>query len=173
MWGRKPAAGLHLRNLLPIKMETGKIRYRSILLKKAMYTELCLHVQHPGQHPGSRLLREVLLKSLHPGMLRSKSPGLRDRHQGKRQRKGNGHQTGTGMRQASRGGRLQKSGAASEERRYGNIPPDKVRVKKEHAVRKGYEDMLSTDPNYKPPKKKEKTLGPEMRLIRTIDGLAR
>lgn len=47
-----------------------------------------------------------------------------------------------------------KSGSSSGEQRYGNIPPDRVRAKKEHAVRKGYEDMLSTDPNYKPPKKK-------------------
>ena len=48
-----------------------------------------------------------------------------------------------------------KSGGASGEQRYGNIPPDRVRAKKEHTVRKGYEDMLFTDPNYKPPKKKK------------------
>ncbi len=48
-----------------------------------------------------------------------------------------------------------KSSAAPGGQRYGNIPPDKIRAKKEHAVRKGYEDMLSTDPNYKPPKKKK------------------
>ena len=69
----------------------------------------------------------------------------------KRERPSNGNRDASGQpgRPAAK-----KSGAASEERRYGNIPPDKVRVKKEHAVRKGYEDMLSTDPNYKPPKKK-------------------
>ena len=49
---------------------------------------------------------------------------------------------------------VRKSMAESGEQRYGNIPPEKVRTKKEHAVRKGYEDMLSTDPNYKPVKKK-------------------
>lgn len=62
--------------------------------------------------------------------------------------------------EASQAGRpkrtgVKRSGTASGEQRYGNIPPDKVRAKKEHAVRKGYEDMLSTDPNYKPPKKKK------------------
>lgn len=50
---------------------------------------------------------------------------------------------------------VRKSAAETEEQRYGNIPPEKVRVKKEHAVRKGYEDMLSTDPNHKPAKKKK------------------
>ncbi len=49
---------------------------------------------------------------------------------------------------------VRKSAPVSEEQRYGNIPPEKVRVKKEHAVRQGYEDMLSTDPDYKPVKKK-------------------
>lgn len=55
---------------------------------------------------------------------------------------------------------VRKSMAESGEQRYGNIPPEKVRTKKEHAVRKGYEDMLSTDPNYKPVKKK-RTLAEE------------
>jgi len=55
---------------------------------------------------------------------------------------------------------VRKSMAESGEQRYGNIPPEKVRTKKEHAVRKGYEDMLSTDPNYKLVKKK-RTLAEE------------
>ena len=174
MRGRKPAAGLHLRNLLPIKMGTGKSRHRSILLKKAMYIELCLHVQHPVQHPGSRLLREVLLKSLHPGMLRPKSPGLRDRHQGKRQQKGNGHQTGTGMRQGSRGGRPRKKVALHRKNGVMGIY---------RRIKSGSKKSMRSERDMKTcflqiriinhPKRKEQTLGPEMRLIRTIDGLAR
>ena len=42
----------------------------------------------------------------------------------------------------------------SEEKRYGNIPSEKVRTKREKAVREGYEDMLSTDPRHKAPRKK-------------------
>ena len=41
-----------------------------------------------------------------------------------------------------------------EGQQYGNIPPENVRAKKERAVRQNYEDMLSTDPNRKPVKKK-------------------
>ncbi|MBC5688513.1 hypothetical protein H8S37_06155 [Mediterraneibacter sp. NSJ-55] len=40
------------------------------------------------------------------------------------------------------------------EQRYANIPPEKIRTKREKAVRKGYEDMLATDPNRRPLKKK-------------------
>lgn len=40
------------------------------------------------------------------------------------------------------------------EQKYANIPPERVRTKKEKAVRQAYEDMLSTDPNYKPKRKK-------------------
>lgn len=43
---------------------------------------------------------------------------------------------------------------ASSEQRYANIPPEKIRTKREKAVRKGYEDMLATDPNRRPLKKK-------------------
>lgn len=50
---------------------------------------------------------------------------------------------------------VHKTSDGSDEQRYGNIPPEKVRVKKEHAVKQGYEDMLSTDPNHKPVKKKK------------------
>lgn len=42
-----------------------------------------------------------------------------------------------------------------EEQQYGNIPPQKVRVKREKAARKGYEDMLATDPDRKPVRKKK------------------
>lgn len=59
--------------------------------------------------------------------------------------------TGTPKKKAVRRG---PGPSGSEEQRYGNIPPEKIRVKKEHAVKQGYEDMLSTDPNHKPVKKK-------------------
>ena len=42
-----------------------------------------------------------------------------------------------------------------EEQKYSNIPSKQVRTKREHAMRKGYEDMLSTDPSYKSKKKIE------------------
>ena len=44
----------------------------------------------------------------------------------------------------------------SEEQKYGNIPAEEIRDKREKAVRKGYEDMLSTDPDSKAAKKKKK-----------------
>ncbi len=40
------------------------------------------------------------------------------------------------------------------EQYYGNIPPEHVRAKRERAIRQSYEEMLATDPNYKPRKKK-------------------
>lgn len=43
---------------------------------------------------------------------------------------------------------------SSDEQRYSNIPPEKVRVKREKAVRASYEDMLAADPDRKPVKKK-------------------
>ncbi len=46
------------------------------------------------------------------------------------------------------------SSEAAEEKRYANIPSEKVRAKREKAVRKGYEDMLSTDPKHKTSRKK-------------------
>lgn len=49
---------------------------------------------------------------------------------------------------------VRKETSGFEEQRYGNIPPEKIRVKKEHAVKQGYEEMLSTDPTHKPVKKK-------------------
>lgn len=51
-------------------------------------------------------------------------------------------------------GRRPSSGKQGSEQRYANIPPEKVRVKKEKAVRQAYEDMLAADPDYKPKKKK-------------------
>ena len=44
--------------------------------------------------------------------------------------------------------------SVSEEQRYANIPPERVRTKREKAVRKGYEDMLATDPKSRSGKKK-------------------
>lgn len=44
----------------------------------------------------------------------------------------------------------------SEEQKYGNIPVEEIRDKREKAVRKGYEDMLATDPDSKAAKKKKK-----------------
>lgn len=44
----------------------------------------------------------------------------------------------------------------SEEQKYGNIPTEEIRDKREKAVRKGYEDMLATDPDSKAAKKKKK-----------------
>ena len=38
---------------------------------------------------------------------------------------------------------------ASDEQKYGNIPAEQVRTKREKAVRKGYEEMLATDPDSK------------------------
>ena len=43
----------------------------------------------------------------------------------------------------------------AEERKYANVPSEKVRAKREKAVRKGYEDMLSTDPDSKSARKKK------------------
>ena len=44
----------------------------------------------------------------------------------------------------------------SEEQKYGNVPAEEIRDKREKAVRKGYEDMLATDPDSKAAKKKKK-----------------
>ena len=45
--------------------------------------------------------------------------------------------------------------AEGEAQQYGNIPPENVRVKREKAARRGYEDMLATDPEHKPLKTKK------------------
>lgn len=48
-----------------------------------------------------------------------------------------------------------EASAEGEAQQYGNIPPENVRVKREKAARRGYEDMLATDPEHKPLKKKK------------------
>lgn len=47
-----------------------------------------------------------------------------------------------------------KPAGENTQQRYSNIPPEKVRVKREKAVRDSYEDMLASDPDRKPVKKK-------------------
>lgn len=42
-----------------------------------------------------------------------------------------------------------KQEPSEEEQRYGNIPSEKVRAKRERAVKKSYEDMLASDPDRK------------------------
>ncbi len=54
-------------------------------------------------------------------------------------------------------------GSDTEEQKYGNIPSEKVRAKREKAVKKGYEDMLATDPGKKPVRKK--TVSDKTRMI--------
>ncbi|RGT70466.1 hypothetical protein DWX08_14245 [Ruminococcus sp. AF18-22] len=46
------------------------------------------------------------------------------------------------------------SAAPAEEQKYANIPPERIRTKRETAVKKGYEDMLATDSGRRPVKKK-------------------
>ena len=50
---------------------------------------------------------------------------------------------------------VQESGSDGQEKRYSNIPSEKVRTKHEKAARKGYEDMLATGTIPKPDKKKK------------------
>ena len=45
---------------------------------------------------------------------------------------------------------------ASDEKRYSNIPPERVRTKHETAARQGYEDMLATGTIGKPARKKHR-----------------
>ena len=52
---------------------------------------------------------------------------------------------------------VQGAGSAdAEDKRYSNIPPEKVRTKREKAARQGYEDMLATGTISKPSRKKSK-----------------
>lgn len=46
----------------------------------------------------------------------------------------------------------------NDEKRYSNIPPEKVRTKREKAVRKGYEDMLATGTIGSRPKRKSQRM---------------
>lgn len=43
----------------------------------------------------------------------------------------------------------------SPERKYGNVPPEKIRVKKEAAAKQNYEDMLATESGRKPAVKRK------------------
>ena len=52
-----------------------------------------------------------------------------------------------------------------EEKRYSNIPPEKVRTKHENAARKSYEDMLATGTIGKPAKRKKSQEADETRTI--------
>lgn len=90
------------------------------------------------------------------------SPDGRPSAQGKRPVSPDGKPAAQAKRPAPPDGKpAQKRPAAgsntasgNSQQKYGNIPPEKVRVKKEQAVKQSYEDMLSTDPNRKPVKKK-------------------
>ena len=55
---------------------------------------------------------------------------------------------------------------ASDEQKYGNIPAEQVRTKREKAVRKGYEEMLATDPDSKFTKKKKKDEDPDEKKVK-------
>lgn len=55
---------------------------------------------------------------------------------------------------------------ASDEQKYGNIPAEQVRTKREKAVRKGYEEMLATDPDSKFAKKKKKDEDPDEKKVK-------
>ena len=55
---------------------------------------------------------------------------------------------------------------ASDEQKYGNIPAEQVRTKREKAVRKGYEEMLATDPDSKFTKKKKKNEDPDEKKVK-------
>lgn len=54
----------------------------------------------------------------------------------------------------------------SDEQKYGNIPAEQVRTKREKAVRKGYEEMLATDPDSKFAKKKKKNEDPDEKKVK-------
>ena len=54
---------------------------------------------------------------------------------------------------------------ASDEKRYSNIPPERVRTKHETAARQGYEDMLATGTIGKPARKKKTQTDDDTRAI--------
>lgn len=58
------------------------------------------------------------------------------------------------------GASSQNAASPTDSRRYGNIPPEKIRAKREQAVRSSYEEMLATDPNSKFAKKKKASTDP-------------
>lgn len=57
------------------------------------------------------------------------------------------------------------SDSAAEEKRYSNIPPEKVRTKHETAARKGYKDMIATGTISKPSKKRSAQADDDTRII--------
>lgn len=59
----------------------------------------------------------------------------------------------------------EKPVSSDEEQRYANIPSEKVRAKREKAVRKGYEEMLATDPNSKPVKKRKTQVDEDTKMV--------
>lgn len=61
------------------------------------------------------------------------------------------------------------SDADTTEQKYGNIPSKQVRTKRETAVRKGYEDMLSTDPSYNARKKEKPVTKASQRHMNAYD----
>lgn len=62
-----------------------------------------------------------------------------------------------------------KAADATEEQRYSNIPSQKVRAKRERAVKQGYEEMLSADPKYAAQKAKKAALAKEKSEPEEID----
>ena len=67
----------------------------------------------------------------------------------KKRRTADGEATPKKRRPIEEEAALSSASETTEEQKYGNIPPQHVRAKRERAMRKGYEDMLSTDPSYK------------------------
>ena len=62
-----------------------------------------------------------------------------------------------------------KAADATEEQRYSNIPSEKVRAKRERAVKQGYEEMLLADPKYAAQKAKKAALAKEKSEPEEID----
>lgn len=55
--------------------------------------------------------------------------------------------------------RAKKAADSARAQTYGNIPPEKVRAKREKAMKQSYEEMLASDPRKKPVKSKRPTGG--------------
>ena len=67
----------------------------------------------------------------------------------KKRRPADGEATPKKRRPIEEEATLSSASETTEEQKYGNIPPQHVRAQRERAMRKGYEDMLSTDPSYR------------------------
>ena len=67
----------------------------------------------------------------------------------KKRRPTDGEATPKKRRPVNEDGTPKTASETTEEQKYGNIPPQHVRAQRERAMRKGYEDMLSTDPSYR------------------------